>query len=613
MGLCETHATDPEILRTVVQRLLSLEAYEEAEDVAGALLRICPSDPDGVVARATAAGRRGGLQCADDVLATVAWPDAATAGLTASRVALSLDQPIAAWQAIQALPADRVPAPHAMTVAQRLLQQGHATLAEEAAVWTLDPNGGDADVRRKVERIVGEVAVLRGAWTPPAWETAPLRPVGGRVLHVVGASAPYRRSGYAVRTQALAQAQRAAGLAPHVVTPLGFPWTDGADGAELVEDVDGIPHHRLVPFAGAAGIRYGRGEIMTLMPSRRDERLSQSATRLAILGRMVRPAVLHAASDFHNALLALAVGRFFAIPVVYEVRGFWQETWLSRSTDHRSEAEVYAWRSERERECALQADHVVTLAEVMRRELEEMGVPSEKITVIPNAVDVDAFVPTERDGDLADQLGIADDDTILGYITSMVPYEGIRYLIEATAKLVAAGHQVRTLLVGDGTERGSLEAHAAALGIADRVIFTGWVPHAEVLRYYGLIDAFVVPRTADRVSRLVTPLKPYEAMATARAVVVSGVPALQEMVVPGETGLVFTPEDADHLAAVVEPLIANRDYREELGRAARGWVCAHRTWAENGRRYRALYERLGVPLTAPEDEEELYGMFGELY
>ena len=170
----------------------------------------------------------------------------------------------------------------------------------------------------------------------------------------------------------------------------------------------------------------------------------------------------------------------------------------------------------------------------------------------------------------------------------------MRYLLHAIADLVQRGHDVRGLIVGDGAERAQLVEGAASLGIADRVVFTGRVPREEVLRYYSLIDVFVAPRTADRVSQLVTPLKPFEAMAAARAVVVSRVEALREIVQDGITGLTFEPEDAQDLASVLEPLIHNAERRRALGLAARRWVCEHRTWQQVGERYRRLYESMGL-------------------
>lgn len=592
--LAQNHLDEEAVLRQIVTRLLGFDAFTDAAELAQRLLSLQPDDLTAVVALATALGHSGTFAEAEALIDEALGSRHGHAALAKSQAAFHLGMAAAAWEAASSHTEEPVHPSHVIGIAQLLLQQGHGSLALEAAEQAERAAVGDREIGQKVERIRGEVRILEGAWSAPAWKARPSQPNPGAILHVVGASAPHRQTGYTVRTHSIVQSQREAGLFPEVVTPLGFPWTDGVNEAPMHEEVGGIPHYRLAPFDAAASLRFHRRDVMKAMPVRPDDRLTENARRLAILAGQLRPAVLHAASDFRNALLALHTGQVLRIPVVYEVRGFWQETWLSRSAFHSSDAEVYRWRTRRELECALQADHVVTLAEVMKRELVESGVPAEKILVVPNAVDVAAFEPLPRDLDLAARLGIQPGETVLGYISSMVPYEGIRYLIAATARLIADGEPVRTLLVGDGTERERLQAYAADLGIADCVIFTGRVPHAEVPAYYSLIDIFVVPRTDDRVSRLVTPLKPYEAMAMERTVMVSAVPALEEMVVAGETGLTFRAEDAEHLAAVASALIASPERRAVLGRNARAWVCQHRTWSENGRRYRELYDALGA-------------------
>jgi glycosyltransferase involved in cell wall biosynthesis len=241
------------------------------------------------------------------------------------------------------------------------------------------------------------------------------------------------------------------------------------------------------------------------------------------------------------------------------------------------------------------ATAVVTLSDSMRDDIVGRGIASDKIVVVPNAVEIERFTPRPRDEALAASLGIASDDPVVGYVSSFSPYEGIRYLLEAAAILRARGRRLHVLLVGDGKEWDALVETGERLGLNDgTLLMPGRVPHDEVLRYYSLIDVFVVPRTAHRVSQLVTPLKPYEAMALERAVVVSDVQALREMVQPEQTGLTFRAEDAEDLARVIERLIEDRDLRLTLGRQAREWVSRERTWAENGRRYRELYERLGA-------------------
>ena len=443
----------------------------------------------------------------------------------------------------------------------------------------VDTNAPDVSLLHWRDLAKGEIRVLSGAWSGSIAERRVV-PTPGRILHIVGASLPYGHTGYSIRTGYVAEAQQRVGLDPHVVTPLGYPDGRGVPAAGREEQVGGIPHYRLPTADG--------------IPERLDARLSLTVRLVADLAERLRPAVIHAASDYENALVALEVGRAIDVPVVYEVRGFWEETQRVLRGPDWYLGDEYRWRRERELQCCGAVDQVVTLAESMRAELVNRGVTADKITVVPNGVDVDRFVPVTRDADLAARLGFDRGQLVLGYVSSLTAYEGVRYLLHAIADLVQRGHDVRGLIVGDGAERAQLVEGAASLGIADRVVFTGRVPREEVLRYYSLIDVFVAPRTADRVSQLVTPLKPFEAMAAARAVVVSRVEALREIVQDGITGLTFEPEDAQDLASVLEPLIHNAERRRALGLAARRWVCEHRTWQQVGERYRRLYESMGL-------------------
>lgn len=460
----------------------------------------------------------------------------------------------------------------------RLRREGHLTAALEAFERAVELAPRSDGIQRGHRVVAGEVRVLRDGWTLESRDRESIAPIRGRVLHLVGRSLPYVQTGYAIRTGYVVRAQRAVGLDPQVVTQLDFPPV-GDDATPFTEVVDGVRHHRL-PSRGP-------------LPVELDVRLSANVALLTDLVRRTRPAVLHAASDYRNGLMALSLGRRFRLPVVYEMRGFWEETRLVKQGAGAAQRESYRWHRAREIQCARDADRVVTLSEGMKAHLVEQGIAPDRIHVIPNAVDPGAFSDAPRDGALARSLGVEPDEAVVGYISGLAAYEGIHILLESIARLVSRGHRVRGLIVGDGDERDSLEALAGHLGITDRVVFTGRVPHADVLRYYGLIDVFVVPRTADRVCQLVTPLKPYEAMAAGRALVVSGVGALREMVEDGVTGVVFPPEDPDALASILESLIHDGARRAELGAAAREWVCRNRTWRQSGELYLELYRSLG--------------------
>jgi glycosyltransferase involved in cell wall biosynthesis len=473
--------------------------------------------------------------------------------------------------------------------ARLALDLGHYTASVEHARRALA--GGHAGARLVLARAESRLAVVTPGWSPHLADRDVARlqrargaPVPGRILHLVSSSLPYRQAGYTVRSQSVGRCQADAGLEPHFATRAGFPGVDGIHDAPTDQVVDGIPYHRLAPS----------------FPDSRfeDHLVTATARALVPLLERLRPGALQPASNHLQAQAALAVAHPLGIPVVYEVRGFLEGTWLS--TPGLDEADALAtdrYRLSRETEtrAMLAADAVVTLSETMREDIVARGIATDRVVVVPNAVEIERFTPRPRDHALGRSLGIEPGDPVVGYISSFSSYEGIRFLLEAGARLRADHPRLRVLLVGDGKERDALVETARRLGLCDgTVVMPGRVPHDEILRYYSLIDVFVVPRTADRVSRLVTPLKPYEAMALERAVVVSDVPALREMVIPGETGEAFRAEDADDLAAVLDGLLADPARRARLGRQARAWVAASRTWAQNGRRYRELYERLGV-------------------
>src|SRR5262249_27318567 len=411
---------------------------------------------------------------------------------------------------------------------------------------------------------------------------SPAPHVPGRVLHLVTDALPSTSAGYTIRTHEIALAQRDAGLDPHVATTTGYPVTHGQiDGRRLVV-LDGVPYHRLLPWRMPDGPSAG--------PSARGLELA------ATLTERLRPAVLHAASNFANARLALALGERYGLPVVYEVRGFWEDTWLSRypDSDRLAGSELYQRNRQLETQCMLAADLVVTLGEAMREEIVARGVPAGKILIVPNAVSGEFLRPLPDASALRRELGIKPDEFVVGEVTSLVKHEGVGTLLEAIAILRGRGVPVRALIVGDGPERAALQRQAAESGLAEAAVFTGRVPAAEVRQFHALLDAFVVPRTPDRVCQLVTPLKPVEAMASGLCVVTSEVKALNEIVKHEVTGMQTVPQDPVSLSGTLEHLLYSPDIRRKLGDNAREWAARDRTWAHNAARYQDAYARLAA-------------------
>jgi glycosyltransferase involved in cell wall biosynthesis len=414
----------------------------------------------------------------------------------------------------------------------------------------------------------------------PSFYTLPSGPgvsgVSGRVLHIVTDALPTTNAGYTVRTQEIALAQRSLGLDPQVVTRVGFPVTSGALDARPLVTVDGVPYHRLLPW---------------ILPRGADALASRHLELASRLVRSLRPAVLHAASNYVNGMIGVALRERYGLPLVYEVRGFWEDTWLSRHPgleDTLRGSEVYRRTRELETLAMVEADLVVTLGEAMKAEIVSRGISPDRVLLAPNGVS-SAFLQPLPSGDaLRASLGIGPSDFVVGEVSSLLGYEGIGTLLEAVTQLPG----VKVLIVGDGPERGALEHRAAELGVD--AIFTGRVPPGRVREYHAILDVFVVPRTPDRVCQLVTPLKPVEAMASGLPVVVSDVAALAEIVTDGSTGLLTPPLDAAALAERLRTLRADPELRSRLGSAAREWARRERTWELDAERYRAAYARLGA-------------------
>ncbi len=540
--------------------------------------RVAPGPLRGWLRLAGPYGRATVLWGAGDRVAAQESLDASPRRLAA--FGLAVDQPVVAAAALRRLAEDDRARP--VLVARLAWREGRPTEAVQA-LDRAQAAAPSARVRRLRKTLAAEQAVLSGEHPRlPAGEAAgALGATPGRVLHLVNDALPATSAGYTIRTHEIALAQRKDGLDPHVVTRSGYPVTQGRiDGRRLVM-LDGIPYHRLLPWR---------------LPARTDKAADRGLQQAAQLTRQLRPAVLHAASNYANARIALALGERYGLPVVYEVRGFWEDTWLSRHPDaaELAHSELYRRNRDLETRSMLAADLVVTLGEAMREEIVARGVPAEKVLIVPNAVSGEFLKPLPDATALRAALGIGPDDHVVGVVSTLVPHEGIGTLLEAVKRLRDRGLPVRALIVGDGPERAALQRQAAALGLDEAAIFTGRVPAAKVRQYHALLDVFVVPRTPDRVCQLVTPLKPVEAMASGLCVVTSDVRALAEIIKPDVTGVLTTPQDPAALADSLELLVCSPDIRRKLGDNAREWVARDRTWAHNAARYREAYALLGA-------------------
>jgi len=451
--------------------------------------------------------------------------------------------------------------------------------------------GGDRKALTQLER---DIAVFSNPTSVNAeLRSAHAYDATGPILHMVGRVLPETQSGYTLRTHYTAQAQARRDLPVAVVGQSGIT----KDTVEKTTHYahEGVDYYLLPgPARGGALI---------------DVWLRTNIEGLAELVRRLRPSVLHAHSDFHNALIVHAVGTAFGIPTVYETRGFWEESWLTRAISTQGwnknaenifatygHPSAYALRKHAEEVARSLTNHNFTLAEVMKEHILESGEESlqtDQVTIVPNAVDAEEFPIQDRDPALAARLGIPEGAVVIGYISSMVTYESIETLIDGFK--VAAGRTsapVHLLLVGGGSHLDALKDHAHRAGV-ENVTFTGAVPHDDVLRYYRLIDIFVVPRGKSSVADLVTPLKPFEAFATGRAVVLSDVAALKEIAEESGVAETFRAGYPRDLGRKLSALVDDPQRRRDLGVRGARWVRSRRTWAHNVVEYYRVYRNLG--------------------
>jgi PEP-CTERM/exosortase A-associated glycosyltransferase len=313
--------------------------------------------------------------------------------------------------------------------------------------------------------------------------------------------------------------------------------------------------------------------------------------RLLEVAQQVRPDIIHAHSPVLNAFPALRVGKRLGIPVVYEVRAFWEDAAVDHGTTTEGSLRYRLTRA-LETRALKRANHVFTICEGLRADIVARGIAANKVTVIPNAVDIDAFdTGGQPDAALKAKLGLQD-ATVIGFIGSFYAYEGLDLLLRAIPAVLARAPAVRVLLVGGGPQDAALKAQAERLGLTDKVVFTGRVPHAEVQRYYDLVDVLAYPRHSMRLTELVTPLKPLEAMAQGRLLVASDVGGHKELIRHGETGMLFKAGSATALAEAIVDLLSKSELLAQIRRGGRAFVESERNWKTSVARYQPVYASL---------------------
>lgn len=406
---------------------------------------------------------------------------------------------------------------------------------------------------------------------PPVAAARPLR-----ILHVLDHSLPLH-SGYTFRTLSILAHQRQLGWETfHLTSP------KQGSGAEREQQIGEWRFYR-TPAADGLAARLPLIEHRALMDAVR--------ARLSEVVDAVRPDILHAHSPVLNALPALEIGKARGIPVVYEVRAFWEDAAADLGTA-REWGPRYRLTRAMETRALRRADAVTTICEGLRGDILKRGISADKITVIPNAVDVTKFrFKAPADAGIVQKYRLAPGAT-LGFAGSFYAYEGLDLLLQAMPQVLRAAPQARLLLLGGGPREDALKALAARLGLEGSVHFVGRVPHDEVGRYYSAMDLMVYPRISRRLTELVTPLKPLEAMALGKLVAASDVGGHRELIRDGYNGYLFAAGSPTALAARLVDLLQHPVDWDAVIANGRKFVERERTWRGSVDRYRSVYDRI---------------------
>jgi PEP-CTERM/exosortase A-associated glycosyltransferase len=412
----------------------------------------------------------------------------------------------------------------------------------------------------------GSLTELRSFSALPASDL-PIR----KVLHVLDHSLPLY-SGYTFRTQSILVEQRRNNWAPVGLTSSKHE-ASWKKPSPQTEEIDGFRFYRTGTVRQETELRL----------------MKRLAHRIEEVSRIENPDLLHAHSPVLNVLPAIWMGRKLGIPVVYEIRAFWEDAAVDHKTYSENSWKYKAVRSMETWACR-HVSQVAVLCEGLRQDLVQRGIPMEKLTVVFNGIDPEEFCPCPPDVEFANNLGIAG-KKILGFIGSFYRYEGLDLLVKAFAKLCATRDDLALLLVGGGEVEAELCEQIEQLRLPGKAILAGRIPHDKIAGVYSLMDVLVYPRYSMRLTDLVTPIKPLEAMAMSKPIVASDVGGHRELIRHGFTGLLFAPGDASSLAATLERLLDNPRLAGQLAAQGNHWVRQNHTWKKTTSVYSSIYCR----------------------
>lgn len=419
-------------------------------------------------------------------------------------------------------------------------------------------------------------------------------PVSHRTLYVLWRSVPYDTNGYCTRSHYLLRAFKQSGEDIVAATRLGYPWDaeKRLSATAMFETIDDVLYLHL-------GGEQANRNTMGL-----EAYVIECAERIAHTALVVGADLIHSASNWMAGLPALLAARMIGLPFCYEIRGLWEITRASNIPGYELTDHFDLFR-EMEALTAKEADLVFTITTQVREEMARRGVNPDNVQLAPNGVEIARFHPMEQDTELKERLGIGN-ELVFGFLGTFAKYEGLLDLCEATLELKRRGLPFKVLMVGDGPVFEDVKSFSKSHGLEHTILLIGRVAFTDVPRYYSIVDVAVFPRSSVTITEMVSPLKPFEAMAMAKPVIASNVAALAEIVRDGETGWLFQKGEISSLVDLLSSLICNRNVIGRASAAARQFVEKHHDWTAIAKRiaegWAGIRTRGTAGMTSADDE-----------
>lgn len=401
-----------------------------------------------------------------------------------------------------------------------------------------------------------------------------------RVLHILDISIPML-AGYTSRSRYIVNNQRALGLDPVVLTSIRHENPKECS----MEELDGTRYHRTLPTSSALQDRFGKQA-----GAREALEIHHLRKRIAEVARREQPDMIHAHSSLLCGIPGLLAARQIGVPCVYEIRAFWEDAAVDAGSTTIGSPRYIATQKA-ETALASQVDALIGICQGIKNELIQRKIDANDIHVIPNGVETDRFEPMPRDPAVEEKFGFKG-KTVVAYIGTFAAFEGVEFLVKALIKLIKSGRDdIRGLIVGKGVRYEACRKLAQEAGLEDKIIHPGRVPHSEVRSIYSVVDILAYPRDRQRITELVTPLKPLEAMAMEKAVIGSDVGGLTELIEDGVTGLIHKSESVDDLADKILKFADDPALREKMGKQGRAYVQEDRQWRKIIEGHFEVYDR----------------------